>query len=157
MLGIYGKLLRTTAALKILGRRLLDWRVALIFLGQFEVGLLAWATRFVDISVATILMELWPMLLVFVVFRLFASRERYVQPTILVMAMLTAGFGGVALVILSQSVGGEGINGGPVASLILGCLLSFGAALCIAPSGLGVSWGIGVAKDLAAIRDQGFR
>ncbi len=153
MLAFYGSLLRSAAVLKILGRRLLNWHVILIFLGQFEIGLLAWATRFVDISVATILMESWPILLVFLVGRWFTARERYVKPTPALVLLLTAGFAGVALVILSQGVGGDGFYGRTLVAPFLGFLLALVAALCIALSGLGVSWGIDVGKDLGALPD----
>ena len=157
LFAFYGSLLRSTAVLKVLGRRLLNWHVVLIFLGQFEIGLLAWATRFVDISVATILMESWPILLVFLVGRWFTARDRYVKPTPALVLLLTAGFAGVALVILSQGVGGDGFYGGTLVAPFLGFLLALGAALCIALSGLGVSWGIDVGKDLAAVPDLKFR
>ena len=195
LFAFYGSLLRSAAVLKVLGRRLLHWHVVLIFLGQFEIGLLAWATRFVDISVATILMESWPILLVFLVGRWFTARDRYVKPTpalvLLLTAgfagvalvillvflvgrwftardryvkptpalvlLLTAGFAGVALVILSQGVGGDGFYGGTLVAPFLGFLLALCAALCIALSGLGVSWGIDVGKDLAALPDLKFR
>ena len=157
LFAFYGSLLRSAAVLKVLGRRLLNWHVVLIFLGQFEIGLLAWATRFVDISVATILMESWPILLVFLVGRWFTARDRYVKPTPALVLLLTAGFAGVALVILSQGVGGDGFYGGTLLAPFLGFLLALCAALCIALSGLGVSWGIDVGKDLAALPDLKFR
>ena len=141
LFAFYGSLLRSTAVLKVLGRRLLNWHVVLIFLGQFEIGLLAWATRFVDISVATILMESWPILLVFLVGRWFTARDRYVKPTPALVLLLIAGFGGVALVILSQGVEGDGFYGRTLVAPFLGFLLALGAALCIALSGLGVSMG----------------
>ena len=70
--------------------------------------------------------------------------------------LLSVGFIGVAFVILSQGVTGDGLNVGPLPSLFWGCLLALGAALCIALSGLGVSWGIEVAKDLAALPEPEF-
>ena len=103
----YRALLRDRDAVALVGRRIVSWAILLAVFGKFAHGLFALSTRFIDVSVAAILYETWPILMIIFTARLFQGQGRYRQVNIGVLAMLSLGFVGYAFVIVSQ-VGGFG-------------------------------------------------
>lgn len=71
-------------------------------LAVFNYVLFAWSSSLIDISVVTILFELWPILHIIFIAWLFRREERYARVTIGMVALLCVCFLGVSLTILSQ-------------------------------------------------------
>ena len=86
----------------------LDHRAIWFFLGivsGLDYALFVWSTRFIDISVTTILFETWPLFLVLLMAVLYRGAGRYRRLSFSLVLLLIVGFVGCALVIRSQHVG----------------------------------------------------
>ncbi len=84
----------------------IDWRILLAILGNCEYGLFAWALQFIDITIATILFQSWPIFFLMLSAMLLRENIRDFQngKTLLSMFLLISlGFIGFAFIIFSQT------------------------------------------------------
>ena len=109
----------------------LDHRTIWFFLGVvsgLDYALFVWSTRFIDISVTTILFETWPLFLVLLMAVLYRGADRYRRLSFSLVLLLVVGFVGCALVIGSQHGGFAEFPGR------IGTVLAFGAGLAVCAS-----------------------
>ena len=99
----FGSTLRRGVVLSLISRRILTWSMFFVIINQFEYGLFAWATRFVDISIAAVLFESWPVFLILLTAMLFRGERRYRDVTVGMVLLLAVGFIGFAFVAASES------------------------------------------------------
>ena len=118
-------------------RHLLDVRRGgpLLVLGAIsglDYALFTYSTRFVDVSVAAVLFELWPLFSVPLMAALTRRKGRYARITLGSMLLLSGGFAGAAFVVASQSgrFGGAGVL--PTFDLALGASLAVLSAVAVA-------------------------
>ena len=74
-----------------------------VIVGNFDYIIFAFALRYIDVSVATILIEMWPIILVVFMARMFKQQTRYREVTTDKWILFTVAFVGVAFVVVSQS------------------------------------------------------
>ena len=129
-----------------------SWLMFGAFLHSFEYGFLAWSTRWLDVSIAAVLFELWPIVLIALTARLFGATERYQRNLKNVFPLLLFAFCGLIFVIGSQA--GEGTPDLRIASWLQ---LLTGLGLCLAAVGMAscasfmYRWGNDIAKDIARV------
>ena len=90
----YRPLLLDTRVLTIIGQKIWAWSILFGVISGLDYALFVWSTRFIDISITTILFETWPFFLIALTAALFRSRQRYRRVTFPMMLLLTAGFTG---------------------------------------------------------------
>ena len=97
-----GLLLKKTVREDVVSR----WKTRLMFfsaLGLCGHALFALGLAYIDVSVAAILYETWPIILIFIMSRLFKDTERYQQITLGTWFFVLLSLIGVALVILGHN------------------------------------------------------
>ena len=104
-MAVFGRTLFRKSVLALIWQRLPTWAMLFAIINQFEYGLFAFSTRFIDISVSSILFETWPILLILMTALLFRGERRYRQITPGVVLLLLVGFLGFAFVAASETGG----------------------------------------------------
>ena len=88
--------------------RWLDNRLLFLSLvGVFDYALFSWSVRFIDVAVAAVLWEIWPVVVILIASCLFCSSNRYAGFTPVLMSSVLLGLLGAVLTVSSQS-GGSG-------------------------------------------------
>ena len=125
-------------------RRLLRWPMLAGSASGFDYALFVWSTRFVDVGVATVLFEVWPLLLVAATGWWFRSEGRFGRITLTMGLLLAGGLVGSALVVVSQ---GGLASVLPGSGVTLGIVLALGSAVAVALAAGLFRWGadLGVA------------
>ena len=141
LLGLrYHSLLADREVRAAIKRHLLDLRGAgpLFVLGTLsglDYVLFIWSTQFIDISVSTVLFELWPLFSIPLTAVLTGHEGRYRKVNFSFVLLLGGALGGTALVIASQSghliVGGLASRIDLVVGVVLGILSAFTVALAV--------------------------
>lgn len=127
-------------------RKLINWPFAIWTLGYLDVAALAWAARFGDISVVTILYYLSPLMFVLCVQWMFSGEARYRRMGAMEIGLFAMAFAGAALAIASQA---DGIDLGGGAHMALGATLAIGGAALAAVTSVGFRWGVDLAKRIS--------
>ena len=70
-------LTRSRAVWRHVRQRTLGWPMLFVVVGSFQFALFTWSTRFMDISMAAVLLETWPILLIVLTGRLFRRERRF--------------------------------------------------------------------------------
>ncbi len=103
----YGSLLRDPRIVALIRKNVVSWPMLFILLGTFDFTFFAWATRFIDATVATILWGCWPIVFVFLLSRVFKGRQagpsRYRRVTASLVVLMVFSLIGLAYVVLAQS------------------------------------------------------
>ncbi len=142
---------------KLVGRRMFSPNILLVMFAYFDVVLFAMSVRHLDVAVATMMMELTPILYMLVLW--FSHRDplgdqagtRVRPATVFFMLM---GLSGITFIVLSQE-GSKGFLTGSASSLLyLGLLLAGASALITTLNGFSFRWGseltASMSEDLAA-------
>ena len=144
------KLVTSPGTLRLIRKRMFDRRILLGMSGNLDLTLFAMSTRFIDISVATILWQIWPIIFIFLTSRLLTHQARYRRITPEMLLFLAMSFAGFALVVTAQSqtsqVPGESTTS--TIRLTLGILLVAGAALASSLTAFSGSWGADLSQEL---------
>ena len=128
----------------LVARRLLRWPMLAGAASGFDYALFVWSTRFVDVGVAAVLFEVWPLLLVAATGWWFRSEGRFGRITLTMGLLLAGGLVGSALVAVSQ---GGLASVLPRAGVAFGLVLALGSAVAVALAAGLFRWGadLGVA------------
>ena len=122
---------RSRAVWRYVWQRTLGWPMLFVVVGSFQFALFTWSTRFIDISMAAVLLETWPILLIVLTGRLFRRERRFDGTSSKVLGFVVVGLAGFVFVTASQSADLEllvGPLGLSLAGLALGVLLAMLAA-----------------------------
>ena len=134
--------------------RVLSWAMLLVVIGSFQFALFTWSTQFIDISMAAVLLETWPILLIVLTGRLFRNERRFDGTSSNVFGFAIVGLVGFAFVTASQSPHVAEfvvLKGVSVISLALGVLLVVLAAGAGAlEAAFNLRWGVDSACELSA-------
>ena len=125
-----------------------DWRILAVTLAYLDIALFALATKFVDVSVATIVAETSPIFLILMMSFSYRTTSRYrrISPQTFLFAGIA--LGGFALVVMSQSTGTPSPQGHTGWAMPVGILLSLASALFSALNAFSFPWGTDLVDQL---------
>ena len=144
----FGSFLRDRTVLMLISQRAFSWSMLFVVLNQFEYGLFAWATRFVDISVAAVLFESWPIFLILLTALLFRDETRYRKVSPDTLLLLVIGFAGFVFVAASESGGFGDWNDSQFINTLIGISIVLLAVISASFSAFGFRWGTDLSKEL---------
>ena len=127
-------------------RRTCSWLFIVWAAGYLDVAALAWAARFVDISVSATLYYLSPLMFALCVQWMFRREGRYRRMGAVQIGLFAVAIVGAALAIASQS-GGFGIGGSSAIAATVGAAIAIGGAALAASTSVGFKWGVELARD----------
>ena len=104
----FRRVLFVPSVLLLMRRKIFSYSMLLIVIHRFEYGLFAWATRFIDVSVASAIFEIWPITSLLLMAYLFRKEGRYKEITFGKMLLLALAFVGFLFVASSDT--GEFLN-----------------------------------------------
>ena len=134
--------------LSIIFRRLLTWTMLFVIVTQLDYGLFALSTRFVDVSIAAILFETWPIFLIILTAFLFRGANRYRKITPDVVLLLVIGFLGFWFVASSQTGGFGNWSDSRVASTLIGIFIVVLAIATTSLAAFAFRWGVDLVRLL---------
>ena len=151
VLGVfYRSLIQKTAILNMIRERIFSWAIFSHCLAVFT-----WSTRYIDISIAVILLETWPILSIIFTKKLFERENRFDRTSFTTIIFAAFGFAGFMFVFASQSTNLESlisIDRISIFGLFFGVLLAISAAVVGAiESASNFKWGVNVSKELSSI------
>ena len=124
------------------------WSILFGVISGLDYALFIWSTRFIDISITTILFETWPFFLIALTAALFRRQQRYRRITFPMLLLLTSGFTGCAFVIASQSGGIIGLSTQSSYILAAGVVLAMGSAIMTSLAAYLFKWGSDLTDSL---------
>lgn len=105
---VFRKVLFSPSVLPMVWRKIFSFSMFLIVVHRFEYGLFALSTRFIDVSVASAIFEIWPVTSLLLMAYLFRNEGRYKEITPGKLMLLGLAFVGFLFVAGSQT--GEFLN-----------------------------------------------
>ena len=124
------------------------WSFFGIFIGSFTGAVMGWALKYIDISVATVLYETWPLWVILLTGKMFKGENRYTDVSMFSWVCIFIGFAGLVFVILSQ---GGNVVLDTSADFFIGILYALVAAVMIALIiGCSIRWGDTVMKEYSS-------
>ena len=148
-------------AWKLIGRRAATpkfWGMAAAY---SNFGFFALSTRFIDVSMTTILFGTWPIFMVIFIGWLFRRERRYKRITPEMLAMILVGLSGFAFVVLSQSerqrdlIFAGAFGEFDWTRLALGVAFAMVAVALTAVSSYAFRWGVDLSEGLSRIVRSG--
>lgn len=136
----------------IIARRVPNWAMLFAVIGSLDYTMFTWSIRFIDVSISAVLIEIWPIFLIFLVARLLG--ERYKKITIGMVGLSFLCFIGVAFVVNSQFGTGISENNTSSAMLVIGTVLALGGAIAAALTAFIFKWGAIVGKEVSNVLDK---
>ena len=127
------------------------WSLLGVLLGTFNYAVFGWSLRYIDVSVAAVLFETWPLWMILLTGIMFQGEHRYENVNAFGWICILMGFTGLGFVILSQT--GDVVFGKENISffyLFLGVLFALIAAGMVGLNGsCSIRWGTTVMKDIS--------
>ena len=99
----FRKVLLRPGVMALALKSVFSWSMLLIVIHRFEYGLFAFATRYIDVSVAAIIFEIWPISSLFILQYLFRQDKYYEGITLGMGLLLAVAFVGFVFVAGSQT------------------------------------------------------
>ncbi len=152
---LYRRLVFNSASLLVIARRAMDVKLALSVVATFNFALFAWSTRLIDVSVAAILFETWPILLILLMTRLFPGGTRYREPAPEMLLLLVLSLAGFAFVVVGQAGGFANIQTGALSALVVGVTLAVAGAVATSFTAFSFRWGTDVVHAIPPEARQG--
>ncbi len=140
------------AVWRLVVRRMFSPNILLVMFAYFDIVLFAMSIRHLDVAVATMMMELSPILYILVLW--FSHRDAMGNPAVARVRPATVffmlmGLSGITFIILSQE-GAKGFLTGSASSLIyVGLLLAGASAFITTLNGFSLKWGAALTAKLA--------
>ena len=128
----------------------IDWRVLLTILGNCEYALFAWALQYIDITMATIVFQSWPIFFLILSALLLRENIRHLhngKTALSLLLLVSLGIIGFAFIVFSQS--GEIGQLGNVSRLVTGLVLVAGAMALGNLKAFGIDWGRRLGNQLS--------
>ena len=82
-----------------------------VIIPYFSFTAFAWSLRYVDVTLTTIVQEIWPVFFIILTDRLLRAEGRFDPPTVSQIVLVLLGFIGFIFVVLSQEVRAGGLEG----------------------------------------------
>ena len=153
LLIVFPRMLFSGEVWKVIVSRALSLAMLWWVVGFLNLGLYAWSTQFIDVSVAVMLYEIWPIFLVMLTAWLFRKEARYRKITANTIFPFGFAFLGIVSVIASQAGGIDAfasVDTGGV-NLAIGVALAFGSMGLAAVSAFGNRWAADLASELSEL------
>ena len=132
----------------MLRRRILCWSFIPMVFNNFELALFSLSARYVDISVAAVIYELYHVGVIWLTVYLFRKEEgTYRQVTFTTLLLMSVGFAGIGFVVFAQTGVFWGLGGLPGWSILWGLLLSVSATVAAACAAYAFKW----SRDVGSI------
>ena len=132
------------------------WSLAGVIFGVFDYAVFGMSIRHIDVSVASVLFQTWPLWMIFFTSKMFENEQRYENVNRFGWTCILMGFTGLVFVILSQV--DEVVLGGENATwldIFIGVSLASVAAILGALfSGCTIKWGATVLADVPDCKDK---
>ena len=128
--------------------RMLTWSMLFVILSQFDYVAFALATRFIDVSVAAILFETWPIFLILLTAILFRGEARYRAIKTDVLLLLVIGFLGFCFVAGSETGDFGNWNDSQFIYTIIGVGVVILAIILTTVSAYQFRWGVDLSRAL---------
>ena len=128
----------------------IDWRILLTILGNCEYALFAWSLQYIDITMATIVFQSWPIFFLILSALLLRENIRHLhngKTTLSLFLLVSLSVIGFAFIVFSQS--GEIGHLGNVSRLITGVVLVAGAMALGNLKAFGIDWGRRLGNQLS--------
>ena len=119
---------------------------------SLEYGLFAWSTRYIDVSISTVLFEVAPVIVIILMSRLFPHDYR--RNLRFLLPLMAISFLGMVLAVLSQT-GEFFLSGSSWLHLAVGVLLVVLGAFATSTMAFGFLWGRRLAAGLPVGRSDG--
>ncbi|MYC34337.1 MAG: hypothetical protein F4X64_14330 [Chloroflexi bacterium] len=100
---VFRNVLFHPSVLRLVRRNIFRYSMLLTVIHRFDYGLFALATRFIDVSVASVIFETWPIVSLFVTAYLFRHEGRYQKITLGMVLLLALAFIGFFFVASSET------------------------------------------------------
>ena len=103
-----------------------------IFIGAFDLAILAWSLKYINLAAATVLYQTWPIWMILFTSKMFIKNNRYEKVGLHGWFYIIIGFIGLSIVILSQiklEISNKEINFEFNKSVFAGSLLAVMAAI----------------------------
>ncbi len=146
-----GALLRNRIVWQMIWRRIFGWAMLFVIIGSFQFALFTYSTRFIDIAIAAVLLETWPIFLIVFTGRLFKKENRFRATSATTFLLVALGFVGFILVIASQTANpGEllHLDSGPIFALGI-VLAMLAAAASVIEAAFNFRWGVSLSRELS--------
>ena len=144
----YKHFLLDSVIMSLLWRRIFNWLIFFTAIGSFDFAAFAWASRFIDISIAAILFELWAVFIIFFMHRLYRKEHIYKKMDRMTIALLIFGFIGVSFVIASQSGALNYFASSSLVTFIFGICLALAGAIISAFAAFNFRWSTNLSNEL---------
>ena len=119
---------------------------------NFDYAMFVLSTRFIDISVATVIFETWPMWMILMLAWIYRKEGRYRRTIKLTGMMVCLCLFGLCFVTISQSEAVfDIVNGQAPGRLLLGSALALSGALVSSLAAFSFKWGTDLAGEIADI------
>ena len=145
---IYWRLLSHREIRKVIRQRIVSRTIFWATIGNLSYAIFAVSTRFIDVSIAAVLFETWPIgFIVYMAWR-YRHADTYRKNLRAIAPLLAIALAGFVFLVVSQT-GEFGLNGAAFGDLVQGAGLALFAALV---GGIGaastIEWGRGLASRL---------
>ena len=134
-------LLFNKTTFSVIARAAISWSIFGATVGAFDYTLFAWSIRFIDISVATILLETWPIGIIILTSWLLSSENKYQNNFRRVFPLIGIAFVGFIFATASSTGGFRQITDVSSFNIIAGVGLALLAALASTFAAFTYSWG----------------
>ena len=128
----------------------IDWRILLAILGNCEYALFAWSLQYIDITMATIVFQSWPIFFLIISALLLRENIRHLhngKTALSLFLLISLSIIGFAFIVFSQS--GEIGQLGNVSRLATGVVLVAGAMALGNLKAFGIDWGRRLGNQLS--------
>ena len=125
--------------------------IAVMVITNFEFACFIAATKLIDISIAAVLFETWPILLVTYTMWLYRKSGRYQRITRRAVALMLVDTGGMVLTVAAENGTLTGLADADARNLIVGTLLALTGAGLSAGAGAAFRWGTDLTDHLESV------
>ena len=155
LLVLYNRELFDREIWRAVRKNLRSWVMFAILMGTFDYAYFGWSLKFIDISVATILYETWPLWAILLIKKMFEKEYRYESIDRFGWICILMAFGGLGFVIVSQT-GELTLDGETVSKndFIFGISLALISAGLSALLGYTLKWGVNVMDSVPKLKDS---
>lgn len=133
--------------LPTVGRKIPTWAMVWVVAGNFEFALFGSATKFIDISVAAALYEIWPLFIIFLINRIMRESRRYRPFTLQLLVLILVCIFGFLFITASQEGKIDSVDISQ-STTIIGVSIVVLAALLTSLSAFTFQWGMDLISAL---------
>ncbi len=141
LLALYRSLIMDPVVISLAARHTASWAIFWATIGNFDYALFAWATRFVDVSIAAILLETWPVFFILLTGWLLREERVYRRNFQSIFLFLVVALGGFVLVVGSQTEDFVSFDGVLFSDILFGVFLALLAAVAASLGAFPFVWG----------------